>query len=62
LRAIREQLDGVRGDITELKNRMSGVEQHLLAFTIDITTLNQRQGCVEARLERIERRLGLIEV
>lgn len=61
LRAIDAKLDRVLAESGELKVRMSGMEQHLLAIQIDISGLRSRLDHLEVRLDRIERRLGLVE-
>jgi septal ring factor EnvC (AmiA/AmiB activator) len=68
LRRFETKLDKLVADVSELKDRMTALEQHssaqtqhLLAVVIDIANLNARQSRMDFRLERIATRLGLIE-
>ena len=65
LRRLDEKLDRVAADVSELKTRMTSVEQQVanLAATqaSHYAILSTRLDRVETRLDRIERRLDLAE-
>lgn len=65
LRALRNDIADFRRALTEridrLEGRMAAVEHHIIALSIDIGNLNARMASVEQRLDRIEKRLGLID-
>ena len=52
LKRIQQQLDGIEGDVQNLKVRMSAVE-------MGIGQLNSRMDRFDDRMARIERRLDL---
>jgi tetrahydromethanopterin S-methyltransferase subunit G len=54
LRRIDEKVDRIAGDVADLKVRMTLVEEGLAG-------VNRRLDRLEARVERIERRLDLAE-
>lgn len=61
LRDIRAGLDRVLTELGTVNNRLSALEQHMTAVHLDDHTTRQQLDQVSARLERIEKRLGLIE-
>ena len=54
LRGIREVLDRLAHDVSDIKVRMTNME-------IGLSGVNRRLDRVDERLERLERRAGLIE-
>ncbi len=61
LRAIRAQGERTNEKIDALAARMLAVEQHVLALHTDVHALQGQIATFGIRLERVERRLGLIE-
>ena len=61
LRRIDEGIQDVRGDIRDLKIRMTAVEEGLLSVQTSIVGLNSRMDRFDERLSRVERRLDLRE-
>jgi archaellum component FlaC len=55
LRAIRSTVERMAEDVHDLKVRMTNVEEGLAG-------VNRRLDRLELRVERIEKRLGLVEV
>lgn len=55
MRQVVAKLDRVIGDLGDLKVRVTNVEENLVA-------LNRRVDRMDLRLERIERRLDLVEI
>jgi septal ring factor EnvC (AmiA/AmiB activator) len=51
-----------RQDIGSMKLRMSSVEQHIGALTVDVARINADIDDIRTRLGRIEKRLDLVEV
>ncbi len=62
LRKIRASQERMESDISDLKVRMSSVENLLGQQQIQIATLNGRLDRFDERLGRIERRLDLVNV
>lgn len=65
---VLEHLRAIRGDLRDIKDRLSNVEiqqslmgQQLGALTTAFYTSQSRLDKIEARLERIERRLELTD-
>ena len=61
LRRLDESMTGLRGDMQDLKLRMTAVEEHLLSIQTSIVGLNGRMDRFDERLSRVERRLELAE-
>jgi hypothetical protein len=59
---IREQLGRVSDGMSGLEQELISVDLHLVATQNDIVNICAVLGRQEAQLERIERRLGLVEV
>jgi hypothetical protein len=59
---IREQLGRVSDGMSGLEQELISVDLHLVATQNDIANICAVLGRQEAQLERIERRLGLVEV
>jgi tetrahydromethanopterin S-methyltransferase subunit G len=59
LRRMDEKLDRVIDDIADLKRRMTSLEQAVSLLHGDFAGQSLRIDRIEARLERIERRLDL---
>ncbi|MBV9531850.1 MAG: hypothetical protein JO283_12475 [Bradyrhizobium sp.] len=62
LRAIRERLDRIDERLTSNDARLRSLEQHMKAGHLAVQLLTGRTIIVNVRLDRIEKRLGLIEV
>jgi hypothetical protein len=61
LHRLDENVSALRGDVRELKIRMTSVEQGLAAVNQSLALQSGRIDRIEIRLERIERRLDLVE-
>ncbi len=61
LRRVRASQDRTEADISDLKLRVSAVEQHLGQMQIQFSGLNTRMDRFDERMARIERRLDLAE-
>jgi hypothetical protein len=61
LRRIRASQERTELDISELKSRVSGLEQVTGQVLNLLGTINHRMDRFEERLGRIERRLDLVE-
>jgi archaellum component FlaC len=61
LRRIDENLDRLTDDMRDLKVRMTAVERQLGDIHVAIAGVNGRIDKMEVRLERIERRLDLVQ-
>jgi hypothetical protein len=59
---VREQLGRVSDGMSGLEQELISVDLHLVATQNDIANICAVLGRQEAQLERIERRLGLVEV
>ncbi len=62
LRKTRASQERMEQDITDIKVRMSAVENLLGQQQIQLAALNGRMDRFDERLGRIERRLDLVEV
>ena len=60
-RRIDENLDRLTDDMRDLKVRMTAVERQLGDIHVAIAGVNGRIDKMEVRLERIERRLDLVQ-
>lgn len=68
LRYIRQAVDDLKGEMSGMKLRQTSVEQALLGLRADTVRLEEsifrqtvRIDAMDAKLDRIERRLGLID-
>ena len=61
LKQIQERLSGIDHKIDELKSEMQAFRGHLIAMQQDIHNIYTTLARHETRLDRIERRLGLVE-
>lgn len=68
LRYIRQAVDDLKGDLAGIKLRQTSVEQALLGLRADVVRLEEsifrqtvRIDAMDGKLDRIERRLGLID-
>ncbi len=61
LRHIRGTLEIMAADISDLKLRMSTVEEHLGSLQVQLAGVNRRMDRFDERLTRVERRLGLLD-
>jgi hypothetical protein len=59
LQRIQGDISDIKGDLGDLKLRMSAVEDHLATVIVSATGLNHRMDRFDERLARIERRLDL---
>lgn len=62
LRAIREQLERMNETQTSSDARLHALEQHMTAVHLDDHATRQQLDGIKTRLDRIDKRLGLIEV
>ena len=61
LRHIRGQIDRVADDVSELKTRMGRLEIGLAQVHVTLAEHSNRDDRIEARLDRIEKRLNLVD-
>jgi len=61
LKAIQTKLASVADDITDLKTDMRGIKGHMAAFMQSEVAQDGSLASIQARLDRIERRLELHE-
>jgi predicted nucleic acid-binding Zn-ribbon protein len=59
LHCMDEKLDDLRGDVQDVKIRMTAAEKHLMGIQTSVYGLNQRMDRFDERLSRVERRLDL---
>lgn len=59
LRRIDQGLTDLRGDVQDLKIRMTAVEEHLASISTSVVGVNSRMDRFDERLSRVERRLEL---
>lgn len=61
LKAIQTKIAKVADDITDLKTDMRGIKGHMAAFMQSEVAQDGSLASIQARLDRIERRLELQE-
>ena len=61
LRRIDEKVDRLTDAVSDVKHRMTSIETQVATLHGSFAGQSPRMDRIEARLERIERRLGLIE-
>jgi thiamine pyrophosphokinase len=61
LRRIRASQDRMELDMTDLKVRMSAMEQHQGQIMTLLGSLGQRMDRLDERMGRVERRLDLVD-
>ncbi|MEO1564174.1 MAG: hypothetical protein AAFR98_12120 [Pseudomonadota bacterium] len=61
LKAIRDELGGMRGEMAEVRGEMRAMKSHLLGLVQSDLTRDSESATIKARLDVIERRLGLAE-
>jgi tetrahydromethanopterin S-methyltransferase subunit G len=61
LRAIREVLDQHTRSFADVQLRLSGIETHMAGFQISEVRQNTELDGLRSRIERIEKRLELVE-
>jgi archaellum component FlaC len=59
LRALRSDVGIIKADLRDLKIRMSSMENYMASFHLEIARHSAKFDDVDARIERIERRLEL---
>lgn len=59
LRRLDGKMDRVIDEVSDLKVRMTNVEERLASVELSIAGTNRRIDRVEQRLDRVERRLDL---
>jgi chromosome segregation ATPase len=57
---VNTRLDGIDGDLTNLKARMSAFAAESGHLRVGMAELNSRFDRMDARIDRIERRLELV--
>jgi hypothetical protein len=62
LKQVQERLGRMDGKMDELKQELISIRVHMVATQNDIANIYTMLGRYDARLERIERRLELVEV
>jgi DNA anti-recombination protein RmuC len=61
LKQIQDRLGGIEHKVDELKAEMQAMRGHLIAMQQDIHNIYSTLARHDVRLDRIERRLGLVE-
>lgn len=59
LHHIRDQVDRTAEDVREIKTRVSGLERKVAELHLDFANVSSRLDSIEARVERVEKRLEL---
>ena len=59
LRALRADVSTIKTDVRDLKLRMSSMENYMASFHLEIARHASKFDDVDARMDRIERRLEL---
>ena len=59
LRALRADVSSIKADVRDLKLRMSSMENYMASFHLEIARHGSKFDEVDARIDRIERRLEL---
>ncbi len=59
LRALRADVGIIKADVRDLKLRMSAMENYMASFHVEIARHSSKFDTVDARIDRIERRLEL---
>lgn len=62
LKSIQVRLGRIEDGQRDLKQELQGIRTHMLATSTEIANIYGRLGTLEDRVERIERRLGLVDV
>lgn len=62
LKSIPERMGRLETNQRDFKLELQGIRGHLAATTSEVMNIYSRLGHVEDRLERVEKRLGLIDV
>ncbi|NUN67881.1 hypothetical protein HCU40_25050 [Pseudanabaena biceps] len=61
LKSIQQQTQRMDLTLGEVKLELQAIRGHQLAMQQDISVIYSRLGSIELRVDRIERRLGLME-
>ena len=61
LRRMDQRLANIEGDVSDMKTRLSAIDEHVGGLFIAVTGLNNRMDRMSERVDRIERRLELSE-
>ena len=61
LKSLQRDMSVLRGDVSQIKADIMAMRTHLLAVQQDISNIYGVSAQHDARLERIERRLDLID-
>lgn len=61
LRRIRGTVERTAEDVHDLKQRMTSVEYQIAQLRLDVAGQSVRMDRMDSRLERIERRLDLVD-
>jgi len=61
LKSIQQQTQRMDLTLGEVKLELQAIRGHQLAIQQDISVIYSRLGSIEQRVDRIERRLGLME-
>jgi archaellum component FlaC len=62
LKSIQARLGRIEDGQRDLKQELQGIRTHMLGTQTEIANIYGRLGTLEDRVERIERRLGLVDV
>ncbi len=61
LKKIQYDLSVVKREVSDTKLRLGAVEDHMSSLVVNVTGINHRLDRYDARFERVETRLGLID-
>jgi hypothetical protein len=62
IKQIQTDTGAILSARSELRAELAATRGHVVAMSSDIATIYARLGHVEDRLERVEKRLGLVDV
>ena len=61
LKRIQVDMSEMKADVSDLRLRMTATEEHLATLVMSTAGINHRLDRLSNRVERIERRLDLVE-
>lgn len=61
LRRMDQKIDDLRGDMQDVKTRMTASEEHMGGLFVGLSGVHSRLDRLDERLSRVERRLDLTD-
>ena len=62
LKSMQARLGNLEDGVREIRSELRALRGHMLAMQTDVSNLYDGQAKIELRLERIERRLDLVDL